>query len=173
MKKELSGFLVSLLYLILGIVFLIYRSSIFTTAKFVIGIILLVIGLIRIFGAAIKRKNSSSFNTVGDFTVGILIAIVGILLILPVLDNLLGIAFGLFFIFDGAGKLINAFGSANSKNTGWWISLIIALLIVGAGIFIILKWSAIVDYIAVVVGIILIVSGVQGFIALLTGKKKY
>lgn len=172
MKKEMSSLLISILYLVLGIIFLIYRSSIFSTAKFVIGIVLLVVGLIRLFGAIIKRKNSSSFNTVGDFTVGLLIAIVGVLLILPILDNVLGIAFGLFFIFDGAGKLINAFGSANGKNAGWWISLLIALLIIGAGIFIILKWNTIVDYIAIVVGIILIVSAVQGFMALLTGKKK-
>lgn len=172
MKKEMSSLLISILYLILGIIFLIYRSSIFTTAKFVIGIILLVVGLIRLFGAIIKRKNSSSFNTVGDFTVGLLIAIVGILLILPILDNVLGIAFGLFFIFDGAGKLINAFGNANGKNTGWWISMLIALLIIGAGIFIILKWNTIIDYIAIIVGIILIVSAVQGIMALLTGKKK-
>ena len=60
MSKKASSFLVSLLYLLLGIVFLIYKDSIFSTMKFVIGIVLLVVGAIRIFSVFIKNKDSKN-----------------------------------------------------------------------------------------------------------------
>lgn len=171
MSKNVSNFFISLLYLLLGIVFLIYKDTIFTTLKFVVGIAFLVIGLVRIIIAIMKRKDNKKSATLGDFTVGLIIAVVGILLLLPVLDNAFALAFGIFFIFDAVLKLVTAFSTANTKNIGWWISVIIALLILGTGIFIIAKWSLIVKYIAIVIGIVLIVSGIQGFIAILTGKK--
>lgn len=172
MSKKWSSFLISILYLLLGIIVLMYRSSILTTMKFIIGIAFLVIGFIRIVMAFRKKEDTKKSVKIGDFTVGLIIAIVGILLLLPFFENLLAYAFGLFFIFDGVVKIVNAVSNANGKNVGWWISLIVAIAIIGVGIFIVAKWSVVVDYVAIIVGIVLIVSAIQGFIALLTGKKK-
>lgn len=171
MSKKASSFLVSLLYLLLGIVFLIYKDSIFSTMKFVIGIVLLIVGAIRIISVFVKNKDSKKLSLIGDFIIGLIIAVVGILLLLPIFDSVFKYAFGLFFIVDGVGKLIEAVSHANVKNKGWWVALVVALLIIVAGVLVIVLWNTVVSYIAIIVGIMLIISGIQGFIAILSGKK--
>lgn len=169
-KKNATSIFTSILYLVLGIIFLIYKDSVFSTMNYIIGCVLLFIGFFRIFGA-IKRKNSAKkFNTVGDFTVGIIIALVGLFLILPFFDDLIAFAFGLFFIIDGVGKIITVFANANAKNKAWWVSLIVAVLVLAAGIFIIVQWTSITKYIAIFIGVMLIVSGIQGILVRLGSK---
>ena len=98
MSKKLSGFLVSLLYLLLGVVVLIYKSSILSTMKYIIGVALIIVGAIRVFSTLKKNSDSKKLGRIGDFTVGVIIAIVGILLLLPFFENVFAYAFGIFFI---------------------------------------------------------------------------
>ena len=78
---------------------------------------------------------------------------------------------GAFFIFAGVRRLLYSFKTFD-KNPGWVIAFIIAILIIGMGVFFIIKNDFAIKTLIILVGISLIVLGIQGIIAVLSRKKK-
>lgn len=170
MSKKMSNILISVLFLLLGIVILLYRSGLESRIKMIVGIGVIVLGAIRIVTALIKNKEESqNASMVGDFIVGLILVAFGVFIL--VVHMALAVVIGAFFIMEGLRRLIYAI-STFDKNVGWIISLIIALAILGAGVFFVIKRPDVTAVIIVVIAIVLIVMGIQGIIAALSGKKK-
>ena len=152
MSKKMSNILISILFLLLGIVLLIYRSGLESRIKLIVGIAIIVLGVFRIITSLIKGKDEDSKSgTIGDFIVGLILVAFGIVIL--ALNMAFAIVIGAFFIFAGARRLLYSFKTFD-KNPGWVIAFIISILII------------------ILVGITLIVLGFQGIIAVLSRKKK-
>ena len=170
MSKKMSNILISILFLLLGIVLLIYRSGLESRIKLIVGIAIIVLGVFRIITSLIKGKDEDSKSgTIGDFIVGLILVAFGIVIL--ALNMAFAIVIGAFFIFAGARRLIYSFKTFD-KNPGWVIAFIISILIIGMGVFFIIKNVFAMSTVIILVGITLIVLGFQGIIAVLSRKKK-
>ena len=170
MSKKMSNILLSILFLLLGIVLLMYRSGLESKIKLIVGIAIIVLGVFRIITALIKNKDEDSKSSpVGDFIVGIILVAFGIVIL--ALNMAFAVVIGAFFIFAGVRRLLYSIKTFD-KNPGWVVAFIIALLITGMGVFLIIKHDFAMNIVIVIVGITLIVLGIQGIIAVLSRKKK-
>ncbi|MBO7426059.1 MAG: DUF308 domain-containing protein [Clostridiales bacterium] len=170
MSKKMSNILISVMFLLLGIVLLIYRAGLESRIKLIVGIAIIVLGVFRIITALIKNKDEDAKSTtIGDFIVGLILIAFGIIIL--VLDMAFAIVIGAFFIFAGIRRLLYSIKTFD-KNPGWVIAFIIAILITGMGVFFIIKNDFAIKTVIILVGITLIVLGIQGIIAVLFRKKK-
>ncbi len=170
MSKKMSNILISVLFLLLGIVLLIYRSGLESRIKLIVGIAIIVLGVFRIITALIKNKDEDTKSgTIGDFIVGLILVAFGIVIL--AINMAFAIVIGAFFIFAGVRRLLYSVKTFD-KNPGWIIAFIISILIIGVGVFFIIKHDFALSTVIILVGITLIVLGIQGIIAVLSRKRK-
>lgn len=170
MSKKMSNILISVLFLLLGIVLLIYRTGLESKIKLIVGIAIIVLGVFRIITSLIKNKDEDAkSSSVGDFIVGLILVAFGIVIL--AVNMAFAIVIGAFFIFAGVRRLLYSLKTFD-KNPGWVVAFIIAILIIGMGVFFIIKNDFAIKTVILLVGITLIVLGIQGIIAVLSRKMK-
>lgn len=174
MSKKTSYILISILCLLLGGVIIVYHSMVESKVMLIIGIGLIVLGLFNIVSALIKKgDDKKKAGLIGDVIIGIVIIVFGVLLLLDisVINDAITLVIGGFFVLEGARRIFFAVKTYD-KNPGWFIALILGIIIVGGGIFFILKRDIATKLRLLLVGIALVVLGIQGIIAILSAKKK-
>lgn len=168
MSKKVSSILISVMFLLLGIVIIMYRSGLESKLKLVIGIGIIILGVVRVLTAIFKSSEDKVM--LGDIIVGIILVAFGIVIL--VIHMALTYVIGAFFIVEGIRRIIYCF-SRFGKNIGWVISFIFAIAILGAGVyFLILKGGDITPFLVIFIGIVLAVMGVQGIISVFSAGKK-
>ncbi len=154
-KKKLSSNLVnSVLYIVVGVLFCICNTEILDIILKVAGIVFIVLGVVDL----VKEQWMSgmvSIITGAAILVGAWFFIKTVLLILGILLAVKGV--------------LALFGAI--KN-GSFLGFIFAGLTVAAGVLLAINRAGVLGWLFIVVGVILIVDGVLGFLECLTGKRK-
>lgn len=127
----------SILFLIFGIILFTNPEGVIVTISYVLGILLILIGIIQIVFYA--KSNSKIFmdTTLG---VGLFAFISGLILILntTLLATIIPILIGIWMLFTGIEKFRLALNLKNNEINGWIISMILSILTLLCGfIFII------------------------------------
>lgn len=159
-KAGYLSILSSILFLILGILLINNPEQIVQVVSFIIGGILLIMGIFRI----ISYFTSKDAYVFYDFNLiyGSLCAILGILVIIggDVIASFFGIIIGIWIILSGISRINLSFKIKDAGVNYWFLSLLISILILIAGIYIIFVPGTIL----VTLGFILIIYSVMDII---------
>ncbi len=151
-SKVTNNMVYALLYVIVGILFIVFKSGMLNWLMTIIGVVFIALGVYDI----IKKK----------ITNGIIEAAIGVVVIVGgwVFVEIVLIVFGALLIVKGVTDLISLF--KGSKNV---ISIIVAILTIALGVLLIVsKWVAL-DWMFIVIGIVFIV---EGAFSLFSERKK-
>lgn len=144
-KKRKTPLILNLLTLILGCMLLTNNNKIVVYTCYVIGTIILIIGLFNLFSKYITKKE-------GNISLGIYATVLGILLFVlgHTIEVTLRMIIGLWLIFNGLSKLALAF-KVREKFTPF---LVLSSILIIAGLYCILVSNVLL----IIVGAFLIVS---------------
>lgn len=160
-KQAKNSFLViSILYILLGLVLLIWPGQFLKWGCYALGTVIVLYGASRIISYIANKNMISYFNA--DLIVGIVVVAVGLLLLIKpeIFISILPIVFGLFIIFNGIVKLQNAFDLKRLHYEKWWSIFVTAGLSLLLGLFIIWNPFETAALTAMAIGIVLIVEGI-------------
>jgi len=149
-KKDKSSIFASIMFLVLGILLFINPGEMIKFITYIIGIIFVVFGSIKLYN---YYKFKDSISNI-QLTLGITAIIVGIIIMFcnNIIEFIIRLVMGGYILASGLNKLIVALNS-KSYNNKWIVLLVIAILLIIAGLYIILKSNIILSSI----GIILII----------------
>ena len=157
-KSGTADIIISLLFIILGIFLIIETELITSLISIVIGGLCLVIGIIRVI-SYIKEKseNASLLST------SILLIISGIVIMFftHIILDFFRIGLSIWIIYSGVMNIIRLVSWKEYKSKLWITTLILALILLGIGIYMLLSPNAIMQ----TIGIVVIVYGIIDIIA--------
>lgn len=126
-SAQVEFWVYTLLYFVLGLLFLIFNQQITRIICYILGAALLLGGVVQVVSFLVNRRETT---LVDRFTLclGVLIGVGGgVILAMPgLLSGVINWLFGIVLIVDGIIKLKTAL-EAKQNSTGWWLSLIFAL----------------------------------------------
>ena len=161
-KQAKSTFLCfSILNILLGVCLIIWPGISATTLCIIFGILLMVMGVVRIICYFDGRF--FGLPLFADMSIGIMCALLGLLLIIHPGDaaTIVSLIIGICLIIDGAFKLQT---SVDIKRVGvkyWWYILILAVLTAACGVLIVCDPFTGAAALMIAMGISLIIDGVQ------------
>ncbi len=130
MLKSIRNSLVftSFLYIVLGVVLILFPDNSLELACSLIGIVTLAYGGVRI--ASYFQKGGEYANRFDLFT-GVILAVVGVFLLLcpQFVISLIPIALGIYILVDSFSAMKKALDMKALGFDKWWISFLIALLL--------------------------------------------
>lgn len=159
-KAGYLSFLSSILFLILGILLINNPEQIVQAISYIIGGILIIMGIFRI----ISYFTSKDAYVFYDFNLiyGSLCAILGIIVMVcgKSIASFFGIIIGIWIILSGISRINLSFKIKDAGVNYWFVSLLISILILVAGIYIIFVPGTIL----VTLGFILIIYSIMDII---------
>ena len=165
--KSKNSLVSAIIFFIIGALLFTNPNMVIAIISYTIGAILVLLGLYKFIKNYYNTKQDSN-TPATDLTAGIILIIAGILFLL--LANTIGVALqyvcGAYILFSGINKLINTL-QMNKNNKSFITSLIVSILIIGAGLYTILKSNLAFE----IVGIIMMIYSVLEIIAYVSGKK--
>lgn len=161
---------ISIIFLLLGIIFLIYPNISIQVVAYLIAFILIGSGIYLI---GLEFTNRIIFFPMDTLFNGIISVILGtIILIYPnIFQTIIPIMLGTYFILDSIFKLKVATFLRRIDNTSWILTLLLTILSIICGIVLIANPLDSSIAIALFAGIILIVYSITGMIDMLLFKK--
>lgn len=160
-KIKMYTLMVSLLYVIMGLIMLLNPQFILDAVNYIVGTFILIFGVIYL----VKFISKKDFNSLSKFNLlaGLLCITFGIYILLnpTLLSSIIPFSCGMLLLVDGLSKLKESFDLKKYQYNRWWISLIIAVLFIGFGVFMIFKAFAVSKVIIQIIGGILIVDALS------------
>ena len=159
-------FTFAFVFVVLGICFLAWPQTSMMTVCYILGAVTLAWGLVKISGF-------KSFSFQFSLIIGIFLTIAGALLIvfprfiLPVIPIIMGI----MLTADGIHKLKVGFDAKAMGHGKWWLIEILAVITAVFGFCLIINNSAAVTAIIVLLGVSLLIDGVQNIIVIVSTFK--
>lgn len=150
-QDEKEVLITGLINILLGIVFIVFRSTIFSWIGLVLGIIMIVYGIIDLVRYHDKHLLSNIFIIV----CGVLFATTGFFS--NVIISIIFILFGIYLIYNGAITLQVGLKLPNSKIK--WLHLIHSLLTIVFGVLMIISGFKVADIIFIMLGVFAVLNG--------------
>ena len=169
-KKDSMSLVASILLLILGIVLILNPSGVVKFVTYILGAIIIIIGITKMV-SYLKIKNNMNIQNTNDFIIGIISIITGIIIIFcsSAIEFVIRIIMGGWLIYNGIIKLVL---SINLKQIGilnWYIVLVSSLIMLICGLFTII-FSNIIGTAGGVILVIYSVTEIIQFIAIPKSK---
>ncbi len=149
--------LLSVIYLALGLVLLMWPEAVKNAICYVIGGIVALAGIVQIVRFLAVRERL--FFAPITLIFGIVCLALGLFLIVrsDIVWTVLPIVFGLFVIFDSILRIQNALELKRSAAASWWMFLLLALLSIALGVVMIYDPFGSTDLLIMAIGVILLV----------------
>jgi len=145
-KKDKSSIITSLLFLILGICLLINPAGMVKFITYIIGVIFVVYGSIKLYNYYKSKESISNIQ----LTLGITAIVVGIIIMFcnGVIEFVIRLIMGGFILANGINKLIVALNSKETNNK-WTTLLVISIILIVVGLYVILKTNIVLSSIGI------------------------
>lgn len=164
MKERLKNMTVSfvflsILYLILGVVLIIWPTIVMDIICYAFGAILLLYGVFAIYGFY-RSENRKGGDFLGLF-LGIVAAAVGAVMVIypPLIQGVIPVILGLYIAIDGLLSLKRTMELQRMDYAHWNINMILSLVSAGLGIFVVFHPLLTEAALFRVVGIVLLYAG--------------
>lgn len=166
-----SSLLTSIFLLVLGGLLIFESEATIITISYVIGGILIALGVIAIIRYIEASKTSD--NSQLDIVYGIVTVILGILIISnpKALASIIPLVLGVCIVINSASKLQYAFELKRANNEVWGMTMVVAIISTLCGVVLIFNPFRGATLITQVVGIFIIVYAILDLISTLTIKK--
>lgn len=151
--------IVSALMILLGLLFVILPDITLNTVCYIIGALLIVFGITKLICYFAKDIYRLAFQF--DLALGIAAIVLGALIMLKSVKLLIPISIGIFMLFDGAFKLQTTIDAKRFGIKYWWLILTLAILTCACGFLLIFNPFDGIRIIAIMLGISLVVDGIQ------------
>lgn len=153
-------FAIANLFIILGILFMVFPETSVSVMITLSGIIMMIFGAIKIAGHFSRDFYRVTFQF--DLELGILLAVLGLAVLLKPKGavSFLCIALGISVFTDGLFKMRIAFESKKYGVPHWWIILIVSVLAMLIGLILVFRPASSASVIMVILGLSLIVDGI-------------
>ena len=163
-KKNLIS---SFLFLVFGALIFAYPNQVVKTASIIVGIIVIAFGIFLVIKNYYETKSDSNTSSM-TMIFGIIAIILGILFVVLAsqISQILQYILGAWILFTGIERLIIAL-SLGKDNNSFITQLVIALLLLAAGLYTILKAHIEIQ----IVGLVMIVYAILEIIGYVTNKK--
>ncbi len=169
MQKSIKGSfgLTAGIFIIIGLVLLIFPNIALSLACIIIGIVALIYGIMRIIN---YTKNSAAAPAL-DLVIGLALAIFGVVLIFVpnFFSGLISLVLGIYFVVEGFSDAKRALDMKNGGYSKWVIPFVISLLVVALGVLIIV--NPVGSWLVRILGIAMIVEGVSTAFSTVSVKK--
>lgn len=155
-KRDITEILFQSLFLILGVVFILLRSSIFANIVALTAIVMIAVGL---WGLVLFYINNKHGDMAFPPIMGLILLVFGVALFLlrDLAAGIFPIIMGLFMLLMGIVKLCTVILYKQNHEPYWWASLPAAALYLVGGVFVLTNIGAVNTAVAVVFGIYLII----------------
>ena len=168
--KNYSSILVlisSIIFFILGALMYTKPDTVVIYTTYIIGGLLITIGIFKCIKnyLDVKKDNSTSSS---EMVIGITMAVIGIVCIFlaGVIEALVRLILGGWILFAGINRLINVL-NLDKKTSNFWVLLILAILLIGGGLYTILE----VNLAFQAIGIVLMIYSVLEIIGYIFNRK--
>lgn len=165
--SNLFGLLSSILFLILGAVMYTNPKEVVIVTTYVFGGLLAIVGVFKCIKNYLDVKKDN-YTSSTEMVVGLVLVILGIICIFlaGVVEAFIRLIIGGWIIYSGIIRLINTF-NLDRRYSKFWVSLIVALLLIASGLYTILKSNLAFQ----AIGIVLMVYAVLEIIGYIFGRK--
>ena len=150
---------ISILFILVGLCMVIWPQTSQLVICYILGAVLLLIGIVRITGYFVRKDVSAPFRF--DLSLGICNALIGLVILLKpdALIAIYGILAGITLLLDAAIKIQMAFDLKRMGYALWYLALIFALVTGILGVILVFNPFTAADALAIFVGIALILDG--------------
>jgi uncharacterized membrane protein HdeD (DUF308 family) len=166
-KNKKASLITAIVFLVVGALIMSNPNQVIAVIAYIFGIALIVFGIyssIKNYFDTKQDSNTPSTNLI----IGIIAIVVGVIFIF--LANAIGIAVqyivGAWILFKGIEKLINTLQS-DKKDNNYIVDLVVAILLVAAGLYNILKANIGLS----IVGLMMMIYAVLEIVSYVTNKK--
>ena len=169
MRNTLTA--MSVLYLLLGIIMLIFPAQVSDFICYLVGLMFIFLGVSAVV-MYVKEDMKTAFTS---FTLvfGILFGAFGVYIVLnpKLLASFIPLVVGIFLLVDSVSKLSVAFDLRKSEYKDWWQMMIVAFIILACGLVLIMNPFGAVKISIMVIGGILIALSVSNIFAVYSYSK--
>lgn len=160
-QMKLSFLVASILYVILGLVLLIWPGVSATVFCWAFGSLLLAYGAVTILTFFFRDSRAGSF--VFELLLGIVAAALGLLVLLRpvVVASVLPVIVGLFILVDGLVNLKRALELRSMMYERWIVPLVLSLISVGLGLLVLFHPFLAAEALVMVIGAVFLYTGVS------------
>ena len=172
-KKAKWGYLfLSALYIVLGIILIIYPAQTINVICKIIGVTAVAAGIYTI--VRFFLRSATTFTATAGLITGIICLVCGILLISnpDFIKSIFPFVIGIMIIIDSAFKLMTSFEIKNTTREGWLGVLVLSVIGLVFGFIIVFNAGATADFIVRIIGVSLIVEAIENLCtaAVICGK---
>ncbi len=150
-KAEWINLVVSVLFIIIGIILVKDPEQVLQIVSYVAGIAFLVLGIIKIVKYLKDKSNSNEIY--GDIVFGMIAIIMGLIIMFctSAIEAIFRIIIGVWIVFTGITRfeLVKRLKDANSKE--WIVSLVLAIIMIACGLYMIFTPGTVVAIIGIVI----------------------
>jgi uncharacterized membrane protein HdeD (DUF308 family) len=158
----------AIIFLIVGALMLANPNQVVAIISYICGVVLIVYGIYSCIKNYYDTKTNSSTPSTG-LMLGIVSLVIGIIFIF--LANVIGVAlqyvFGAWILFSGINRLITAL-QKDKKDNNFIIQIVVAVLLILAGLYTILKSNLALSF----VGLVMMIYAVLEIVAVVSSKKE-
>ena len=170
-KMRNSLIIMSVLYLILGIIMLIFPTEVSDFICYLVGLMFVFLGV----SAVVMYMKEDEKTPFSSFTLvfGILFGAFGVYIVLnpKLLASFIPLVVGVFLIVDSISKLSLSFDLKKIQYKNWWQMMIVAFVILACGIFLLTTPFAVVKVSIMVIGAILIALSISNIFTIYSYSK--
>ena len=167
-----SLMITSILYVVMGVVLMAFPEGSLKLACALIGGVTLLYAAIRILS---YFKNDGEYSNRFDLFLGVLLGVVGVFLLLcpQLIVSLIPIALGIYIVVDGFTAMKKALDMKTLGFDKWWISFVVALVLMIFGAVMIFDPFETVASLVVFIGWSFVFDGVYTLVNTIVASKVY
>ena len=160
---KLNFILASILYLVLGLVLLIWPAASSLALCRLLGAALLLYGLFNLVGFFLRDSGMGAFRL--ELFLGVVATGVGIFFLVQprLVLSFLPIVMGVYVVIDSAVALKRTLGLYRMEYHRWWLSLVLALVGIVLGLVLVFRPFAVTTTFFRLVGVVFLYLGISDF----------
>lgn len=163
LKDKISENLMSLVYIIVGIIMLVNPKFVCDAVNYVIGGLIILFGVIFVI-KVLQNKDLKEFSKI-ELLISLLCVGLGLFIMFNsnLLTSILPIGAGVLVFLDSVSQIMKSFKLKRNKTKMWYINLIVGLIFFGFSLYIILNAANVTYLVIRLIGIVLIIDAIFEF----------
>ena len=162
-KEKISENLMSLIYIIAGIIMLLNPKFVCDAVNYVIGGLIILFGVIFVI-KLLQNKDIKQFSKIELLVVLLCIGLgLFIMFNFNLLTSILPIGAGLLIFLDSISQIMKSFKLKKNKDKLWYVNVIVGLIFFGFSLYIILNAASVTYLVIRLIGMVLIIDAIFEF----------
>lgn len=161
-KNDSFSLISAILFLILGIILISNPGGVIKFITYIIGAILVLLGLAKLFLYYKNKDNETVPNNYNNLTLAILLIVIGIIIMFcsSAIEFVIRLIMGGWLLYNGIVKLILAFKLKEINLNTWYIPLISSIVMLVCGLYTII----VTNVIGIAGGVVLVIYSISEII---------